>query len=65
MVQASKKNKKIRAVIRIQGYVIKMFSESENAIAMGQKARLHALKTHNRMTNVEQLLAVYQEMIEF
>ena len=44
-------------------YVNCIFSDSEKAIQMAQKAREHAKITHCPETNMNQLLKIYQEMV--
>ncbi len=44
-------------------YVNCIFSDSEKAIQMAQRAREHAKITHRPETNMKQLLKIYQEMV--
>ena len=44
--------------------ICRVFSLEEHAGAMGQKARAHALVTHDPKTNLETLLAIYRQLSE-
>ena len=43
-------------------YTKSVFSMEENATAMGQAARAHALKTHDPETNLRDLMDIYSKI---
>ena len=43
-------------------YIKTVFARGEEAAAMGQAAREHALKTHDPETNLRDLLNIYKEL---
>ena len=44
-------------------YVCEIFACDEFAVQLSEKAREHALKTHDRETNTKQLIAIYESII--
>ena len=44
-------------------YVCEIFACDELAVQLSEKAREHALKTHDRETNTKQLIAIYESII--
>ena len=47
----------------ISYYVCKLFSSDELAERFSEAAHLHALETHDRRKNLQQLLKIYEEVV--
>lgn len=45
-------------------YIDRLFSNPQLAMEFGTRARKHALETHNREKNLEQLLGIYKEVLK-
>lgn len=45
-------------------YIIDVFNKSEKAKEIGDNAKLHALKTHNRDKNAKNMISIYRSLID-